>query len=148
MKEAEPKKYSFEAERRVEFSETDMAGIMHFSNFYRFMESTEHAFFRSIDQSVHGIRDGEHIGWPRVKTSCEFFRPLRFEDIVLVKLSIAEIRSSAVRYAFDFFLKGDTDTLVAKGEVTAACVKLDTATGAIKAIPIPDDLRAQLEAAK
>jgi acyl-CoA thioesterase FadM len=35
--------YEFKHIRRVEFSDTDMAGIMHFSNFFRFMESTETA---------------------------------------------------------------------------------------------------------
>ena len=40
--------YEFQITRRVEFSETDMAGIMHFSNYFRFMETAEHAFFRSL----------------------------------------------------------------------------------------------------
>jgi acyl-CoA thioester hydrolase len=35
----------FRITRRVEFSETDMAGIVHFSNFFRYMETAEHAFF-------------------------------------------------------------------------------------------------------
>ena len=40
--------YEFKHIRRVEFAETDMAGIVHFSNFFRMMEATEHAFFRSL----------------------------------------------------------------------------------------------------
>ena len=35
--------------RQIEFVETDMAGIMHFSNFFRLMESAETSFFRSLD---------------------------------------------------------------------------------------------------
>ena len=50
--------HEFTLTRRVEFSETDMAGIVHFSNFFRFMESAEHAFFRSLGFSVAGSRDG------------------------------------------------------------------------------------------
>ena len=34
--------------RRVEFSETDLAGIMHFTNYYRWMEICEHEFLRSV----------------------------------------------------------------------------------------------------
>ena len=37
--------YEFQITRRVEFSETDMEGIMHFSNFFKFMDSAEGAFF-------------------------------------------------------------------------------------------------------
>ena len=40
--------HAFTMQRRVEFAETDMAGILHFSNYFRFMESVEHAFFRSL----------------------------------------------------------------------------------------------------
>ena len=40
--------HEFKLTRRIEFFETDLAGIVHFSNFYRMMESTEHAFFRSL----------------------------------------------------------------------------------------------------
>ena len=36
----------FSYEHRVEFFETDLAGIVHFANYYRFMEQAEHAFFR------------------------------------------------------------------------------------------------------
>jgi len=44
--------YEFKATRQVEFSETDMAGIMHYSNFFRFMETAEHGFYRSLGFSV------------------------------------------------------------------------------------------------
>ena len=40
----------------VQFSETDMAGIVHFSNFFRWMEEVEHAYFRSLGLSVSMAR--------------------------------------------------------------------------------------------
>ena len=61
--------YEFIFSRRVEFAETDMAGIVHFANFYRMMENAEHAFFRSLGFSVHDEFDGQTIGWPRVSAS-------------------------------------------------------------------------------
>ena len=36
----------FRTTRLVEFGDTDMAGIVHFANFFRYMESAEHAFLR------------------------------------------------------------------------------------------------------
>ena len=44
--------YEYKIVREVEFSDTDMAGIMHFSNFFRFMEAAEHGFFRSLGLSI------------------------------------------------------------------------------------------------
>ena len=43
----------FEWSRLVEFYETDLAGIAHFSNFYRWMESAEHAFKRERGMILH-----------------------------------------------------------------------------------------------
>jgi YbgC/YbaW family acyl-CoA thioester hydrolase len=141
--------YCFEFQRRVEFSETDMAGIMHFSNFYRFMESAEHAFFRSLDHGIHQTIDGETVGWPRVHSSCDFFSPVRFEDTVTMRLTIDEIRRRSVRYIHTFLLGGGNDAaVVASGRMTTACVRLDRALGKIESINIPDQLRGKLETAK
>ena len=90
----------FSITRRVEFSETDLAGIMHFTNFYRWMEICEHEFLRSLGLSVDMEDENGRFGWPRVKTSCRFKRPLRFEEQVEVKLIITEIRDRSVAYAF------------------------------------------------
>jgi len=72
--------YDFTTNRRVEFSDTDMAGIMHFARFFVFMETAEHQFLNSLGTSVHAVRDGRTLGWPRLAASCEFFRPVCFED--------------------------------------------------------------------
>src|SRR5262245_30662606 len=98
--------YEFKAQRRVEFSDTDMAGIMHYSNFFRFMETAEHAFFRSLGFSIApgGALPGHpRVGWPRVHASCDYHRPLRFEDLVEIHLLVAEKKSKAITYQFRFF---------------------------------------------
>ena len=56
--------------RRVQFYETDAAGIVHFSWFFRYMEEAEHALWREAGLSIHPP-DAE-IGWPRVGAACEF----------------------------------------------------------------------------
>src|SRR5208282_6783738 len=94
--------YEFKAIRRVEFSDTDMAGIMHFSNFFRFMETAEHAFFRSLGFSVISRKTEPPIGWPRVHAHCDFKAPLRFEDEVEIHLLVREKKSKALSYVFKF----------------------------------------------
>ena len=98
----------FSQRRQIEFVETDMAGIMHFSNFFRLMEQTEHAFFRSLGGSVHEKKDGVTIGWPRVEAHCEFLKPLRFEDEVEIVLRIEKIRDRSMRLRFDFYKQMDS----------------------------------------
>jgi YbgC/YbaW family acyl-CoA thioester hydrolase len=138
--------YEFKLTRRVEFAETDMAGIVHFSNFFRMMEATEHAFFRSLGFSIHGHEPERTVGWPRVRASCDYIRPLRFEDEVEIHLIVAEIRNRSIRYQFIFRKAGDLAE-VARGEVSAVCAVVEKATGKLTAVPIPPEIRSQISVA-
>jgi acyl-CoA thioester hydrolase len=138
--------FEFKLTRRVEFSETDMAGIMHFSNFFRMMEAAEHAFFRSLGFSIHERGAGETIGWPRVSATCDYQQPLRFEEEVEIHLLVAELRTRAIRYEF-IFRKVGGEGEIARGQISAVCAKVDPVTGKLIAIAIPDRIRSQISAA-
>ncbi|RYD55474.1 MAG: acyl-CoA thioesterase [Verrucomicrobiaceae bacterium] len=138
--------YEFKLTRRIEFSETDMAGIVHFSNFFRMMESTEHAFFRSLGFSIHGHEPERTVGWPRVNATCEYLRPLRFEDEVEIHLLVAEVRTRSIRYQFTFRKVSDGSE-IARGQIAAVCACVEKATGKLAAVAIPDPIRAQITAA-
>ncbi len=131
--------------RRIEFAETDMAGIVHFANFFRMMESTEHEFFRSLGFSIHSEEDGTTIGWPRVSVSCDYSRPLRFEDEVEIHLLVAEVRSRSIRYEF-IFRKVADGLEVARGTVATVCATVEKATGTLVAVLIPERIRAKIAA--
>jgi acyl-CoA thioester hydrolase len=138
--------YEFKMTRRVEFAETDMAGIVHFSNFFRMMEATEHAFFRSLGFTIHGLEDDATIGWPRVSAACDYRAPLRFEEEVEIHLIVAEVRSRSIRYQFIFRKVGD-GVEVARGSVAAVCASVDKTTGKLVPVLIPDRIRARIGAA-
>ncbi|MBJ05563.1 MAG: 4-hydroxybenzoyl-CoA thioesterase [Verrucomicrobiaceae bacterium] len=138
-------RYSFEYQRRVEFHETDLAGIVHFSNFYRYMETAEHEFMRSLGHAIHQQKDEAEIGWPRVSAHCDFRKPAHNGDILTIRVSIEEIRTRSVRYGFSFYLDS-TEPPIASGGVAVVCVKFEN--GGITAIPIPAQIRADLEAAQ
>ena len=55
----------YRLKRRVQFYETDAAGIVHFSWFYRYMEEAEHALWREVGLSI-APREEEEVGFPRV----------------------------------------------------------------------------------
>lgn len=137
----------FTITRRVEFSETDMAGIMHYSNFFRYMEAAEHAFFRSIGFSVAARPGAPQVGWPRVHASCDYHRPLRFEDEVEICLTVVEKRSKALTYAFTFRkLNGPSPEEVARGRLTVVCVATQS-DGTMKAVSIPAAIASRIEVA-
>ena len=130
----------YRKERRVEFSETDMAGIIHYSSYFQFMEEAEHEFIRSLGLSIHLHEDGITYGFPRLSTRCDYSRPLRFEDLVDIHLRVTHIGETSLTYQFLFSLEEEE---VARGEVSIACVFRDEA-GTKKSSRLPGPLSSQL----
>ncbi len=126
--------------RRVQFAETDMAGVLHFANFYRLMEEVEHAFWRSVGLSVMTEDQGRELGWPRVATSCEYFAPVRFEDELELVLKVAGVGDRSVTYEVEFRSGGRH---IALGRMTAVCCT--TSDGEFHPVSIPDSLRRKLQ---
>jgi acyl-CoA thioester hydrolase len=139
--------YEFIATRRVEFADTDMAGIVHFSNFFRFMETAEHAFFRSLGSSIAPGKCGSDVGWPRVHAECHYHRPVFFEDLLEIHLLVAAKKSKALTYQFRFRkLNADPPVEVARGAITVVCVTHQP-DGTMHARHIPPEIADQIEAA-
>lgn len=124
--------------RRVQFAETDMAGMVHFSWYCRYMEEAEHALWRSAGLSV--APPGATVGWPRVAVSCEFRRPLRFEDEFDIDVRVADMTEKTIRFACEMTRDGEP---IASGSLTVVCVR-QQADGAMEAIRIPDEVRRNL----
>jgi YbgC/YbaW family acyl-CoA thioester hydrolase len=143
----------FSVTRQVEFYETDLAGLMHFSNFFRWMEATEMAFYRSLGLSAVGLDPDRPTGLPRVHASCDYKRPLRFEDRVEVRLGVLKIQSKSVTYAFAFYKLGsatgpsEREEEVARGQVTAVSVAR-SADGKLSAVALPAALVEKLQRAQ
>jgi acyl-CoA thioester hydrolase len=131
----------FRMKRIVEFSDTDMAGIVHFAKFFNYMESAEHAFLRSLGFSVVMEWEGVRIGVPRVAASCDYLQPVRFEDELEITVAVKKLGRSSVTYSFAFFKDAAE---VARGEITAVFCRMQTGE-AMKAIEIPSAIRAKLE---
>lgn len=135
----------FKITRMVEFHETDMAGIMHFANYFHFMEAAEHAFIRSLGLSVAGAGAEPGIGWPRVSVSCDYKRPLKFQDVVEVQLKVTSITEKAIVYGFFFRKKGEKE-ITALGSITVVCVTFRD--GKMRATFIPKKFAEKIEPAR
>jgi YbgC/YbaW family acyl-CoA thioester hydrolase len=125
---------SFVYPRRVQFPETDASGIVHFTNFFKYVEEAEHAMWRAAGVSINQHHRG--IGWPRVAASFEFRKPLRFEDEFEVHIRVAAKTTKTIRYAALLVKDGD---IHAEGSLTIICVRRVIGEP-IKATDIPPDL--------
>ncbi len=109
----------FITERRVEFCETDAAGIVHFASYLCYMEQAEHQLLRSLGLSVcEPLEDGWHLSWPRVHVECDFQGSAKFEDTLEISVSVLRLGKKSITYEFEF--KRGVEA-IAKGRVTAVC---------------------------
>ena len=134
----------FTITRRVEFGDTDMAGIMHFSNFFRFMEVAETDFLRARGLNVSWYGDGVKWGFPRRSVGCDYQKPAKFQDVLTVAVTLEKLGTKSVTYRFDF--SNQRGEPVAVGRMTSVFCR-STGPDHIESLDIPADVRAKLEAA-
>ena len=131
----------YRLKRRVQFYETDAAGIVHFSWFFRYMEEAEHALWREAGLSI--APPNAEIGWPRVAASFDFHKALRFEDEFEVRIRVEGVTRRTIQYAC---VLQQGETKIASGKLVIACVKRRS-NEPMAAVNIPPDIIARLWAA-
>lgn len=135
---------AFVQQRAVEFHETDAAGLVHFTNLFRWMEAAELAYLHERDIPVLAVDSVKNTGWPRAAVNAEFLAPLRFGDKVETRLWVAKIGGSSVRYRFEVWrLNGrGSPHLSATGEITT--VHVARVKGKLRPAPLPAAIRKKL----
>lgn len=131
----------FYTSRLVEFADTDMAGIIHFAAYFRYMESAEHELLRSMGFSVYSEIDGVPVSFPRVAAACEFDSPSRCEDMLDIAVTVRHVGHTSVTYGFDFSTQGRD---VAHGTMTSVCCRVEHGKPP-ESMPIPEALAKQLK---
>lgn len=140
IEETEMSFEQFTIARQVQFAETDMAGVMHFSNYFRLMEEVEHAWWRSLGLSVFMTDESRpKLSWPRVNVSCEYAAPARFEDRLELRHCVTRVGEKSVEQEVAFFRDGKQ---IALGRMTVVCCAM-TKNG-FKAISIPAEIREKI----
>lgn len=133
----------FRTTRRVEFHDTDMGGIMHFTGFFRAMEVAEHELLRDLSLNVVSEDEEGRISWPRVSAKCDFQSPAHFDDVLDIEVDVARLGEKSVTYRFRFSHDGRP---VAEGEMTSVCCRIRP-DAPPSSIPIPAEMVAKFERA-
>lgn len=131
----------YRMKRKVEFSDTDMAGIVHFSRFFCFMEAAEHELLRSVGLSVMIKEKDGKISFPRVSAKCDYLKPARFEEELTIEAKIARVGKKSITYTFTILKAEDS---IARGSITTVCCNV-TSKGGMDPITIPTWIREKLD---
>ncbi len=140
--ERSPAGTPFTYRRMVHFAETDMAGVMHFSNYFRLMEECEHAWWRSIGLTVY-MTSGPKLSWPRVSVSCDYSAPARLEELLDLTLSVTALGEKSVEFRIEFLREGKR---IAAGRMKVVCCTMHE--GRFGPVPIPADIREKIAGAQ
>ncbi|MDA1311854.1 MAG: thioesterase family protein [Acidobacteria bacterium] len=135
--------YEFHYRRRIFWQDTDMAGIIHFTNYFRFMEEVELEFLFSLGLDSLKIAREYNVWRPRVAAQCDFKKTVTFGDELDVHLWVVRKGRSSIHYEIAFNHDGQE---VAHGRLSVACVSRDAA-GKMSATPIPPILDEALQVA-
>ena len=132
----------FTYQRRVRFADTDMAGIVHFSNYYRFMEEAEHEFFRKLGLTItEELPDGTRVGWPRVRASCSFEAPAMYDDLIEIDVAVERIGVRSLTFKVEI-RRGEQR--LARGELKTVYCRCEEG-GKLESIDIPASIVEKLQ---
>jgi acyl-CoA thioesterase FadM len=118
--------------RRVEWVDTDAAGIYHWMTAFRLAEAAEAALHTAL-----GIVDATFGVTPRLHVSCDFHKPLRFNDLVDVHLEVSRVGRTSLTQRLRI---EHHHQVAAEGEITMCLIKRDG-----RASPWPHQLRTRFE---
>lgn len=131
--------------RRVEMADTDLAGVVHFSRIFQYMEAAESEFFRALGHPLLHVEDGAGYGFPRVECGARYLRPLRYGDLVEVVLELVRVETRRLHYKVAFYRIMETGVeKTATGHMTTVHVRMHSPFGAFTAHPMPEPLLAEL----
>ena len=124
----------FKCTFRVHWVDTDIAGVMHYSNFFRYFEACEEEFYRSQGAALGNLREKFKVMLPRVEAHCIYKSACRFDDLIEVSLKVKKVASKTVTYHFQLHRK-EENQLAAEGSVTCIAVDMNW-----KVVPLPAEI--------
>jgi YbgC/YbaW family acyl-CoA thioester hydrolase len=135
--------HEYRTTRRIEFSDTDLAGVVHFARFFVFMETAEDEFLQLLGASFKMDEAERSIGWPKVAVPCDYRNPARYSETLDIHLSVQRVSKRTITYEFTF-RRGEVE--IARGRTTSACCVMNP-DGTFTSSSIPASLAGRIEAA-
>ncbi|MEN9630271.1 MAG: hypothetical protein RJA10_3499 [Pseudomonadota bacterium] len=126
----------------VQFGDCDPAGIVFFPNFSRWMDEASLAFFmaQGVPPWRELVKTRGIIGTPLLEIHTKFMRPATYGETIHVHTTVEEWAAKTFRHRH-VVKRGDT-VLCEGTEVRAFCIRDPENPERIKAIPVPEDIKA------
>ncbi len=103
---------------RIYYEDVDLAGIVYYANYFRFIERGRTEMLRHIGIEQGELRDRSGLVFVVRKIMAEFFRPACFDDVITVETRVSSC--SGVRVVMIQTITRDDETLFAADVELAA----------------------------
>lgn len=100
----------YDFEYRVRYGDTDKMGISYYANYFIWFEAARTEYFRALGMPYTRCEEQGHY-LPVVETSARYFSPCTYDDLIVVRTSVAYARRTSVRFEYQVFLKGASKIL-------------------------------------
>ena len=104
-----------ETEIRVRYAETDKMGIVHHSNYLVWFEFGRSEFCRTRGFSYKEMEEKDNALLVVAEAYCRYKSPAYYEDVLILRTKIEEIRSRSIRFLYEI-VRPEDSTLLATGE--------------------------------
>jgi acyl-CoA thioester hydrolase len=132
----------FEYHERVRWADIDLAGIIYFGAYARFVEIAEIEFYRHLGFTYDRFRE-LGVFLPRVHLQFDFFEPALLDDELVLQTRVVGLGAHSVRLRVDVLRARDRKRL-ARIVLAAACVDLVRR----QKVPVPEPLASALRASQ
>lgn len=102
----------FSVEVRVRYADTDQMGVVYYANYLVWLEIARTEFLRSRGIDYRNIEREKQLALPAVEAFCKYKAPARYDDIIVIKTKISQIKNSSLRFDYELFNKESNQLLV------------------------------------
>lgn len=126
---------------KVEWGDCDPYGIVFYPNFYKWMDSAQWNYFKSIKQPISKLEKLYNIkGLPLLHTEAKFLSACVREDILNIQTSLVNITNSTLK--LQHIIKRKNKIVCAGAEIR---IWAEENNGIIKSKAIPDKMKKVFE---
>jgi acyl-CoA thioester hydrolase len=118
---------------RVIYGDTDKMGVVYYANYLLWFERGRSEFLRQSGVP-YGEIEARGIYFPVVEVNCQYAKPARYEDVVLIETRLDSVSRASLVFSYRILREG-ADTPLANGSTKHACID-----AAGKLLRIPSDL--------
>ena len=113
-----------EARVRVRYAETDQMGVVYYANYLVWFEVGRVELIRAMGLDYKRMEIEDECGLAVAEATCRYKAPARYDDVLIVKTRILEVRGSVVKFGYEIVREKDGVTLC-EGATTHVAVGRD-----------------------